>query len=132
LWLDAKTFSKYKIMLAPKFTHLLGDAFGPKGKEATTTEQLPAGYLKPWSWQIHHRIKPNSKKVIEKSSLLPNNTISKKEGKLFTSLLPTDRPKVSVCIKKNKILSDYKVSCKSKGITSQVSASTNKGENQHL
>jgi hypothetical protein len=38
LWLDAKTFSKHKITLAPKFTHLLGDALGPKGKEATTTE----------------------------------------------------------------------------------------------
>jgi hypothetical protein len=37
-WLDAVTFSKHKIMLAPKFTHLLGDALGPKGKEATTTE----------------------------------------------------------------------------------------------
>ncbi len=38
LWLNAKTFSKHKITLAPKFTHLLGDALGPKGKEATTTE----------------------------------------------------------------------------------------------
>ncbi len=38
LWLDAKTFSKHKIRLAPKFTLLLGDALGPKGKEATTTE----------------------------------------------------------------------------------------------
>jgi hypothetical protein len=33
LWLNAETFSKHKIMLAPKFTHLLGDALGPKGKE---------------------------------------------------------------------------------------------------
>jgi hypothetical protein len=38
LWLDAETFSKHKITLAPEFTHLLGDASGPKGKEATTTE----------------------------------------------------------------------------------------------
>ncbi len=40
LWLDAKTFSKHKIMLAPKFTYLLGDASGLKGKEATTTESM--------------------------------------------------------------------------------------------
>ncbi len=132
LWLNAKIFSKHKIMLASEFTHLLGDALGPKRKEATTTEKLPTGHLKPWSRQIHHRIKPNSKKVIEKSSLLPKNTILKREGKIFSSLLPTDRPKVSVGIKKNKILSNYELSCMSKGITSQVSASTNKGENQPL
>jgi hypothetical protein len=70
--------------------------------------------------------------AIEKSSLLPNNTISKKEGKLFSSLFPANRLKVSVGIKKNKILSDYELSCKSKGIASQVSASTNKGENEPL
>jgi hypothetical protein len=64
--------------------------------------------------------------------LLPKNTISKGEGGLFLSLLPTNRPKVSVCIKKNEILSNYELSCKSKGITSQVSASTNKGKNQPL
>jgi hypothetical protein len=85
------------------------------------------------SLQIHHRIKPNSKKVIEKSSLLPKNTISKREGELFLLLLPANRPKVSVGIKKkNEILSDYELSCKFKGITSQVFASTNKGENQPL
>jgi hypothetical protein len=38
LWLIAKTFSKHKIMLVPEFTHLLGDAWSPKEKEATTTE----------------------------------------------------------------------------------------------
>jgi hypothetical protein len=38
LWLNAETFSKHKITLAPEFTHLLGDVLGPKGKEATTTE----------------------------------------------------------------------------------------------
>jgi hypothetical protein len=38
MWLDTETFSKHKIMLVPKFTHLLGDASDPKGKEATTTE----------------------------------------------------------------------------------------------
>ncbi len=47
-------------------------------------------------------------------------------------MLPADRPKISVSIKKNKILSDYKLSSKSKGIISQVSASTNKGGNQPL
>jgi hypothetical protein len=62
--------------------------------------------------------------------LLPNNTTLKKEGKLFSLLPSADRPKISVGIKKNEILLDYKLSCKSKGITSQVSASTNKGENQ--
>jgi hypothetical protein len=38
LVLDAETFSKHKITLAPKFIHLRGDASGPKGKEATNTE----------------------------------------------------------------------------------------------
>jgi hypothetical protein len=36
--------------------------------------------------------------------LLPQNTISKGEGKLFLSLLPADRPKVSIGIKKNEFL----------------------------
>jgi hypothetical protein len=54
----------------------------------------------------------------------------KRERELFLSLLPTDRPKVSIGIKKNTILSDYKLSCKFKGITSQVTASNNKGEHQ--
>ena len=38
LWLNAETFSKHKITLVPEFAHLLGDALGPTGKEATTTE----------------------------------------------------------------------------------------------
>ncbi len=32
MWLDAKTFEKHKIMIAPKFAHLLGDSMGPKQK----------------------------------------------------------------------------------------------------
>jgi hypothetical protein len=63
---------------------------------------------------------------------LPKNTILKREVELFLSLLSTDRPKVSIGIKKNKILSDCKLSCKFKGVTSQVFESTNKGENQPL
>ncbi len=37
----------------------------------STAAELPSGHLEPWSWQIHHTIKPYSKEVIEKSSLLP-------------------------------------------------------------
>jgi hypothetical protein len=32
MWLDAKTFEKHKIVIAPKFAHLLGDSMGPKQK----------------------------------------------------------------------------------------------------
>ncbi len=38
LWLNAETISKHKNIIAPEFTHLLGDALGSKGKEATTIE----------------------------------------------------------------------------------------------
>jgi hypothetical protein len=35
--LDTKTFQKLEITIAPKFTHLLGDASGPKQKESEST-----------------------------------------------------------------------------------------------
>ncbi len=34
MWLNAKTFKKHKIAIAPKFAHLLGNATGPKWKAA--------------------------------------------------------------------------------------------------
>jgi len=30
MWLDADTFKKHDIVIAPEFAHLLGDATGPK------------------------------------------------------------------------------------------------------
>jgi hypothetical protein len=45
-----------------------------------------------------------------------------------TLLLTFDRPKVSAGVKKNNIITKYKSSFKAKGITSQVSTSTNKSE----
>jgi hypothetical protein len=32
MWLDAKTFEKHKIVIAPQLAHLLGDSMGPKQK----------------------------------------------------------------------------------------------------
>ena len=32
MWLDAETFNKHVNFIAPEFTHLLGDATGPKQK----------------------------------------------------------------------------------------------------
>ena len=37
MWLDAKTFAKHGISVAPKFAHLLGDATGPKPKANATS-----------------------------------------------------------------------------------------------
>jgi hypothetical protein len=37
MWLDAETFQKHKITMAPKFTHLLGDVPGLKQKENEST-----------------------------------------------------------------------------------------------
>jgi hypothetical protein len=77
-----------------------------------------------WSWQIHHKIKPNSSKqviLIETSS----NLIGKKSVDL--SSLP-DKGKVAVGIDKNSILSDYEEFCLLKGITTQVSSSIKAGE----
>ena len=34
MWLDAETFKKHEIVIAPEFAHLLGDATGPKKKSA--------------------------------------------------------------------------------------------------
>jgi hypothetical protein len=34
MWLDAETFERHKIKIAPEFTHPLGDATGPKQKLA--------------------------------------------------------------------------------------------------
>jgi hypothetical protein len=34
MWLDAETFERHKITIAPEFTHLLGDATRPKQKSA--------------------------------------------------------------------------------------------------
>jgi hypothetical protein len=34
MWLDAETFERHKITIAPEFTHLLDDATGPKQKLA--------------------------------------------------------------------------------------------------
>ncbi len=34
MWLNAETFKKHKIAIAPEFAHLLGDAMGPKQKAA--------------------------------------------------------------------------------------------------
>jgi hypothetical protein len=33
LWLDTETFKKHKITIPPKYTHLLGNATGPKKKK---------------------------------------------------------------------------------------------------
>jgi hypothetical protein len=37
LWLDAETFTKHSILIAPEFAHLLGNATGPKPKANTTS-----------------------------------------------------------------------------------------------
>jgi hypothetical protein len=37
MWLDAKTFMKHNILIAPEFAHLLGNATGPKPKANTTS-----------------------------------------------------------------------------------------------
>jgi hypothetical protein len=37
MWLDAETFKKHKIAIAPKYAHLLGYATGPKQKAAKST-----------------------------------------------------------------------------------------------
>jgi hypothetical protein len=37
MWLDAETFEKHKIVIAPKFAHLLGDTMGPKQKAEKST-----------------------------------------------------------------------------------------------
>jgi hypothetical protein len=34
MWLDAETFKKHEIVIAPEFAHLLGDATGPKKTSA--------------------------------------------------------------------------------------------------
>ncbi len=34
MWLNSESFQKHNITIAPKFTHLLGDALGPKQKES--------------------------------------------------------------------------------------------------
>jgi hypothetical protein len=173
LWLDAETFSKHKITLAPKFTYLLGDALAKREKKPLLLKVRKADHPHFVLWRRRFyqskahlcifiscidsdieffQLLQNSqlsilslglgKFIIELSQIVrrllkrvaccQKNTISKGEGELFSSLLPADRPKVSIGIKKNEILSNYKLSCKSKGITSQVSASTNKGENQPL
>ncbi len=37
MWLDAKTFVNHKITIAPEFSHLLGNAIGPKQKAEKST-----------------------------------------------------------------------------------------------
>lgn len=37
MWLDAETFAKHSISIAPEFAHLLGDANGPKSKATATS-----------------------------------------------------------------------------------------------
>jgi hypothetical protein len=37
MWLDAEMFKKHKIMIAPGYAHLLGNATGPKQKAAKST-----------------------------------------------------------------------------------------------
>ncbi len=91
---------------------------------STTTADYPTLSHMLWSWQIHHKIKPNSSKqviLIETSS----NLIGKKSVDL--SSLP-DKGKVAVGIDKNSILSDYEEFCLLKGITTQVSSSIKAGE----
>jgi hypothetical protein len=93
---------------------------------STTAAELPTHSDELWSWRIHNRIKPNnSKKVI----LI--KTSSKLIGKISVVLSPPpDKSKVAVGIDKILILSDYAKFCKLKGISTQVSSSTNAGELQ--
>jgi hypothetical protein len=97
MWLDAETFARHKVTIAPKFSHLLGDALGPKQRSSGI---YPTPSDKLWSWQIHHRIKPNSSKqvILIKTS---SNSIGKKLVDLLS--LPY-KGKVSVGIDKNSIL----------------------------
>ncbi len=37
LWFDKETMKKHKIDIAPKYSHLLSDAMGPKLKSAKST-----------------------------------------------------------------------------------------------
>jgi hypothetical protein len=37
MWLDAETFARLKVTIAPKFSHLLGNALGPKQRSSGST-----------------------------------------------------------------------------------------------
>ncbi len=84
-----------------------------------------------WNWQIHHRIKPDSVKqvtLIKKSRDLTVTELIREECETLSSR--TTRPKLIVGINKNAVLADYEKFCHLKGITTQVSTTTNKGKNQ--
>jgi hypothetical protein len=34
MWLNAKTLARHKVIIAPEFSHLLGDASGPKQRSS--------------------------------------------------------------------------------------------------
>ncbi len=121
MWLDSETFTKHKVAIAFEFSYLLGNASGPKQK---SSEELPTRSDELWNRQIHNRIKPNSSKQV-----ISIKTSSKSIGDksvVFSS--PLAKSKVAVGINKNLILSDYQEFCKSKGIQTQGSSSTNAGE----
>ena len=61
MWLDSETFTKHKVTIAFEFSHLLGNASGPKQK---SSEELPTRSDELWNRQIHNRIKPNSSKQV--------------------------------------------------------------------
>ncbi len=93
---------------------------------STTAAELPMRSDELWSWQIYHRIKPNSLK-----KAISIETSSKSIGKKSVVFLPPpDKSKVAVGINKNLIRSDYANFCELKGISTQVSSSTNAGELQ--
>jgi hypothetical protein len=37
MWLDAERFARHKVTIAPEFSHLLGDALGPKQRSSGST-----------------------------------------------------------------------------------------------
>ncbi len=37
MWLDAKTFARHNVTIAPEFSHLLGDALSPKQRSSGST-----------------------------------------------------------------------------------------------
>jgi hypothetical protein len=37
MWLDAEAFARHKVTIAPEFSHLLGDALGPKQRSSGST-----------------------------------------------------------------------------------------------
>jgi hypothetical protein len=87
---------------------------------STTAADCPTRSDKLWSWQIHHRIKPNNSKQVISIKTSSNSTEKKMVAR--SSLL--DKTKVAVGFDKKSILSDNENFCQLKRISSQVLSPT--------